>query len=200
MKCSLLYSLLIITTCGGQIKAVGESLFEKQRGNPEHFEKFTKTGECPGCDLRGFDIAGAVKNLFRGVSRNRQFPVNLAGANLEGADFSKGHFEGADLTGANCSRGNFEGAHLSNANCADANFEGANLNKAHLFDTNCSGANFEDANLEQAVLTFARITLNTSFKRASLAGAEMEILRIPPQDLKTFESLNDFFGCEDCKK
>lgn len=61
MKRSLHYLLLIVAVCSGQIEAAG--LFEKQQpqGNPEHLERLKKTGECVGCDLRGFDITEALK-------------------------------------------------------------------------------------------------------------------------------------------
>lgn len=69
--------------------------------------------------------------------------TNLAGANLEGADFRGAYLERADLTGAN-----LEGADLRRAELAGASLRRANLEGAFVdIDTDLLGACLAETNL-----------------------------------------------------
>ena len=74
-------------------------------GTPkEGLRQLYRTGECPGCDLRGVDLYGAI--MWR---------TNLASADLSGAELSQAGLREADLTGAK-----LKAARLSDADMVGA--------------------------------------------------------------------------------
>jgi curved DNA-binding protein CbpA len=77
-------------------------------------------------------------------------PINLRGANLEGATLRYATLSGADL----------EDAILAGADLVHARLDGANLTGADLTDAVCDNADLADAKLDDAVLT------GTSFANA----------------------------------
>jgi uncharacterized protein YjbI with pentapeptide repeats len=104
---------------------------------PSNLQQLLETGRCPGCNLRGADLAHQ----------------NLAGANLEFADLTAANLTETNLRGANLSH-----AILLNATLIDTKLSGANLTNADLSDldidesfesmeiigTQLEGASFKD--------------------------------------------------------
>jgi uncharacterized protein YjbI with pentapeptide repeats len=155
-----------------QIKAEEAKLFEKQRGNPEHFEKLKKTGECVACDLRGFDITEALKQYrslygYAYCISIRLQNADLTGANLADADLKYGRLEGANLKDANLTNAN-----LGWVNLQYANLEGTNLKSAYLKRANLNGANLSGSNLKYAILVWATLD-NANFTGANLNYANL---------------------------
>jgi hypothetical protein len=97
--------------------------------------------------------------------------ADLHGANLSAADLQGANLTGADLTGADLTRANLQttdldGATLEHANLSQAILNAqANLSGADLTDANLTGASLVDANLQHAYLAGA------DFTGANLAGA-----------------------------
>ncbi|MFG1804620.1 pentapeptide repeat-containing protein [Micromonospora carbonacea] len=91
------------------------------------------------------DIQAAITVLGRRDTTRDQDPLDLARANLTGADLTganlaRANLTGAILDGANLARANLAGADLTGANLLGANLLGANLDGATLFVTNLEGA------------------------------------------------------------
>jgi uncharacterized protein YjbI with pentapeptide repeats len=76
---------------------------------------------------------------------NREGPLWLRRANLDGA-----YLDGANLTGADLYMASLAGAYLYGANLAGANLSWANLSQADLSAANLSGANLDSAMLREA--------------------------------------------------
>jgi uncharacterized protein YjbI with pentapeptide repeats len=182
MKRTLLYSLLIIAACGGQIKAAG--LFEKQQpqGSLNDLETLKRTGTCGGCDLRGFNITEAIKQhrggIFAGIYARLGWnqgsiwlpEANLEGANLTGANLEYSQLSGANLRNANLQNVNLHGANLKGTNLKYADLRYSDLGSTNLDLTKCTGANFEWAKLRNASLRAANL-IGANFKNANLGGA-----------------------------
>lgn len=99
-------------------------------------KRLQDTKECPGCNLRGANLANKVLTF-----------VNLSNANLSGANLS-----GANLSGANLSSTN-----LTNANLSSAKLNGARMIGTNLIGTNLAEANLLGANLWNTDLTGAKL-------------------------------------------
>lgn len=129
------------------------------------------------------DPSGA---LFVGTN-----PINLAMANLRGADLihaslaviAKGaNLGGANLAGANplwmdfsesnLSRANLNGANLSSADFSGADFTGADLTQAELANVDLSGSNLSGAILRNADLSGANLRF-ADLTNADLTGSEL---------------------------
>ena len=149
------------------------------------------------------DPSGA---LFVGTN-----PINLAMANLRGADLihaslaviAKGaNLGGANLAGANplwmdfsesnLSRANLNGANLSSADFSGADFTGADLTQAELANVDLSGSNLSgailrNADLSGANLRFADLTnadlTGSNFRDANLTGANLRLANLEWADL-----------------
>lgn len=128
---------------------------------------------------RGFDF---IQQDLSGIS--------LAGASLDGANFSASalhflniddaklraaNFTDADLRFATANNTNFSGAKLSNSfavffNGRGANFTGAKLQGANFYGADLRRSDFTDADLTGAVLTFANLE-GANFTRARLTDS-----------------------------
>lgn len=101
----------------------------------------------------GIAVAKKTKDFFQeDFDRALKGDKNLAGAQLEGADFCKKDFSGVDFRGAELEEVNFQGANLSNAD-----FKGADLEEANLKGANITGANFKGAELEFTIWVDGRV-------------------------------------------
>jgi len=100
-----------------------------------HFFYREMAKNCPGCDFKELDLAGA--NLMQ---------AKLAGTNLENVNFKNTILKMADLKGAN----------LKGADLTEADLGGADLRGADLTNANLQGANFRRANLRGAILNGAQ--------------------------------------------
>lgn len=94
------------------------------------------------------------------------------GLDLSGRDFSGQTLIKQDFKASNLRQVNFKGANLLGASFFDADLTGADLSNADLRGadfslTNAAKANFTNANLEGAL-----VTGNTSFKGATIMGAD----------------------------
>jgi hypothetical protein len=132
-----------------------------------------------GIVLRFLSYAGLI-------NRDPHPIVNLAGADLSGADlkdFGPGGADlaGVNLSGADLSNANLSGAYLAGANLSNARLIGTNLRFAQLFNqqpnlpaetANLSGANLTGADLSGADMIQA-IFSNVNFTNASLKGADL---------------------------
>ena len=121
--------LLITTTFIVSIGVIPVSLCTQSHlaygANQAEVDKLLKTGDCPGCDLVGAELAHA----------------SLQRAHLNGANLQKANLAGADLRSAK----------LVRANLSEANLLGANLSRANLYHAIFSGANLKGANLDMAI-------------------------------------------------
>lgn len=106
--------------------------------------RLAQGAQCPNVDLR-------YKDLTR---------INLAGADLSGANLFR-----TDLTGANLSAANLSGARLSSASLIGANLSGADLSGTRMVFTMLGGADLTGANLRDAVMAYP------DFHDANLSGA-----------------------------
>ena len=122
-----------------------------------------------GPPLRGPrpDVQAAVTVIGRRTVRHDSQPVDLMGADLNGA-----HLVEANLNNANLRWVNLTGAFLSDANLSGAALFSADLTKAHLFKTNLTNAAFGGADLADALLAGANLTY-AGLNDANLNGADL---------------------------
>ena len=99
--------------------------------------------------------------------KNRNAPLDLAGANLRGTDLFS-----IDLRGADLSKSDLSKSDLSCANLAHANFAGANLAESDLGGARLSGARFDQAKLNGAAFNKADLS-NAWMVKADLSGADL---------------------------
>jgi uncharacterized protein YjbI with pentapeptide repeats len=118
--------------------------------NQIDLDQLKATTTCPRCNLSGADLT----------------QLNLAGANLRGADLSGATLSQANLTNADLTGANLEGAILNSVNLSGASLTGANLKSASLENADLSYAGFISANLEAANLKDAKIQF-TNFRGAN---------------------------------
>jgi len=164
-------------------RAIAKHIQEGE-SNPEHFFQDVKA---PGLDLRNFDFGNT--NLHK---------IDLSGADLRGADFSKVrylsqvNFENANLEGAKFSRElqqntlepltapivnvNFEGAKLAGADFTNSVILQSSFRRAALTgDTTFDGAylqklDFTDSSLRDVDFSKVRVLRDSEFGRADIAG------------------------------
>ncbi|MCL2932079.1 MAG: serine/threonine-protein kinase [Trichodesmium sp. MAG_R03] len=174
--------------------------------------KLLETSECPGCNLRGVNLA-AVKLEDAYLRDADLFKANLRGVELRGARLQNANLKAAQLQGANLikaklqeanlSRARLEGANLTHSNLentqlqqaylsgaslaravlASANLQQANLYGANLTSANLRAANFHDANLRDARLKRADLK-GANLKGANLSGANMDRANLRGVDLR----------------
>lgn len=118
---------------------------ENVQGSLDDYLKFIETGNGFRCDLRGFDIAQAIK----------EFKDKLI--NLEEADCSFANLSNINLTGAKLSKGIFKYANFENSNwrfvdALKANFENSNFKNAKFFSVNAENAVFINAKMKNLVI------------------------------------------------
>ena len=123
-------------------------------------------------DLSGLNLANA--NL-RGANMES---VDLVFARLEGANLLDANLLGAKLTGADLIGANLEHANLRSAKLVGARLEGANLLDANLKHANLMVANLKGANLTRANMKF------TNLERANLGHADLTFADLKDANLK----------------
>ncbi len=125
----------------------------------------------------GIDIQAILTVLGRRQRNSRREPpghsLNLAGTDLEGADFSQAHLEKANLRDARLERANFTQACLDGADLRDAHLERANLMEASLQRAELGGAHLERANLMEARLERAYL-MKAHLEDANLMDARLD--------------------------
>ena len=155
----ILVSLSSCVTSGVKARAVAS-----EGCNIENYKDFIDTPGDHKCDLRwGVFRDKSFSSLFGLIDA----PVNLSGANLEGANLREANLEGADLL-----RANLEGAILQFVNLQFANLEGANLREANLEGADLLRANLKGADLTRADLRKADLT-RADLRKADLRGAKV---------------------------
>ncbi|MFI0817230.1 pentapeptide repeat-containing protein [Streptomyces sp. NPDC021098] len=152
-------------------------------------------------------IQAALTVLCRRPRRPETFRINLARANLRGADLTNARLDGADLSGAQLQEANLDFAQLKKANLSDAqltkarmdnaqmqgaDLNGAQLHAAQLFATHLEGAELDNIQLRGAYLDGARLDKasllhafleGASLYEARLRGAELDGARLNGADL-----------------
>ena len=125
----------------------------------------------------GIDIQAILTVLGRRDRKARREPpdrsLNLAGTDLEGADFSQARLEKANLRDARLERANFTQACLDGADLRGAHLERANLMEASLQRAELGGAHLERANLMEARLERAYL-MKAHLEDANLMDARLE--------------------------
>ena len=117
----------------------------------EYLHSFNQPSFClPNSEK--FCLVPKKEHLFQGLDLIK---INLAFANLSGANFWEADLSGAnlgraDLSGANLRFANLSGTILEEANLSGANLAFANLSEANLAFANLSGANLWKADLNGA--------------------------------------------------
>ena len=102
--------------------------------------------------------------------------VNIAGAELDGANFRDVNLSGADLGGAE-----LNGANLSHAKLYDTDFSTAYLDGANLSNAFLHGANLTNADLIDATLDHVQ-AYSVDFARANLSGASLRYSKLDSAD------------------
>jgi uncharacterized protein YjbI with pentapeptide repeats len=130
-----------------------------------------------GAKLAGADLTGAV------LAKADLTGASFAGARLVGADLAEATFADTDFSGVTAA-----GIHFLKSDLRGLKLAGASLTKCNFLDTKVEGVDFSGATLTQTVfltasgegaifkdakLTNLRVVKDSSFERASFAGAEM---------------------------
>jgi hypothetical protein len=125
--------------------------------------------------------------LFSQVSTTEiRTPLQLAGANLAGADIVYADLSKADLRGANFIGANLGHADLSRADLTDANFtravlSDADLSRADLIRANLTGANLSHADLSGANLTEANLS-GAGFLDTDITSVDLSLATKPQEE------------------
>jgi hypothetical protein len=146
-------------------------------------------------DLRGEDLSGVVLGIDDQAAEAGEpfrpgyswafirgeligyvcFPVNLAGANLQGATI-------LNSTGCILSNADLRGAQLEHARFLHADLSGANLANAHLANANLFAAVLAGANLDGADLTHASLIgsdlTRVSFIQTTVTGCSLDYANV----------------------
>lgn len=126
---------------------------------------------------RAPDVQAAL-TVLGGMERGPEpIVVDLAGANLNGADLRNAHLEGAFLRGAHLQGAYLADAHLEGADLWQARLERANLTRAgledaYLVDVHLEGSLLWQAKLQRARLQHARLQ-GANLWQARLSGANL---------------------------
>jgi len=122
------------------------------------------------------------KVLDRLKKRESLYDLDLAGAELEGVDWSFASLERRSLAGSNLARGNFTKVSLTGADLRGADLTGAIFDEADLSQANLSRATLAKARFGGATLTSADLShtkgSGVSFEGASLKGANLRQARL----------------------
>ena len=144
-------------------------------------------GRTGGVNLAGAELQAAdftSAQLRKACLSGAQLQTaDLSGAQLQGADLSGAQPQGADLSGAQ-----LQGAFLINAQLQGADLEDAQLQRAHLSGAQLQGAVLIDAQLEGAHLEGAQLQRLDMYSVVSLVGAHwgrafLEYTRIDRRDM-----------------
>jgi len=133
------------------------------------------------------DVQAAVTVAGRRNAKRDILPVNLARANLTGADLTGAHLSDADLTGAQLAhadliRADLSGAHLARTDLTSADLSGAHLARTDLTSADLGGARLLDAELARAHLNAANLT-SAQLGGADLTGAYLTSAHLNGADL-----------------
>ena len=112
------------------------------------------------------DVQAAVTVVARRNAERDTQPINLADADLSGADLVR-----ANLYHASLPRADLTGAYLSDANLGGAYLFQANLGRAELTGANLSGADLNGADLTRTYLARADLT-HADLSATDLTGAD----------------------------
>jgi hypothetical protein len=119
------------------------------------------------------DIEAAVTVLCRREKKHDTRSINLAGADIPGANLNLASLEGVNLTGANLTGASFNSAWLMNATLTGANLTRASLDSAWLMNADLTGANLTRAELTLAIFTHANLT-DANLNGANLTNARLD--------------------------
>ncbi len=120
-----------------------------------------------GADIRGMDIR------FADLKSVNMIKTNISSANLSYADLSEGRLNHIFAPNVDLADANLKGADLSGAFLADANLSGADFSKAKLVDAILSLSKFIGTKLNKADLRRAALS-HSFFIKANLEGANLE--------------------------
>jgi uncharacterized protein YjbI with pentapeptide repeats len=141
------------------------------RANYQEVMLAFETGTCERCDL----------------SRAGFYGMNLANANLAGANLGQSLFERCVLDGANLSNASLVGARFRNTEAKGANLTHANLDDTFFVEVNLSRANMTDARLFDASwlnvvadnsTTNGFRTMGTTLEGVDFSSSDMEWLML----------------------
>jgi uncharacterized protein YjbI with pentapeptide repeats len=116
------------------------------------------------------DIQAALTVIGRRL--DRPGTVDLAKANIPGADLTGARFAHANLTDAELTNARLVEANLTQANLTATGLTGASLNQSNLTQANLTGARLTGADLTRANLADANLT-QIDLTGANLAGANL---------------------------
>ena len=130
--------------------------------------------------------AGELAGRYAAGGRNFQ-GVDLADADLAGANLRRAHLINANLAGADLKNANLDGARLVIADLSGADLSGASLKKAKLVGAILNGVKFDRANLTRADLSGAQLRnadlAGAIFNKANLSGADLQGANLEGADL-----------------
>lgn len=130
-----------------------------------------------------------------GLIRENNPVINLAHADLSGADLSHLILDDAHLTSVNLSNAILRGTRLYYAKLDDSDLSNADLSYSHLTDISLIRANLSNANLRGADLSSADLRhtdlkgsnlSHTNFTVVSLEGAELDNANLSNADCASF--------------
>lgn len=128
------------------------------------------------------DVQAAATVIGRRITRYDSQPVNLAGANLFGADLTHAKLSLADLSGVDLRRARLNSADLSHARLRHADLTFAKLHGATLTDAYLRLAKLRNAELPDAKLNSADLS-DAGLTRAQLQGADLTGADLTDADL-----------------
>ena len=161
-----------------------EQLSQLRKGS-SNWSKWKKKHPDSVIDLAGANLRGA--DLFNYDLRK----ADLSRADLSGADLSCANLTAGTLLGANLTEADLGGARLAGADLREARLARADLSKADLAGANFTQASLAGANLDQADLSRANLS------EADLGGAALSEARLY-RTLFVLTSLRAALGLESC--
>lgn len=123
-----------------------------------------------------------------GLFKSDSAVIDLAGANLRGAELSYVQLGEVNLSGVDLHRCNLQGAFLQGIDLRGANLYGAKLSNVNLSDANLSGTDLSYANMQNAYLFNADLR-GAFLQGANFSSAIMQGAKVSEQQLKTASSL-----------
>jgi hypothetical protein len=135
------------------------------------------------CDIPGKRIDLADANLTGAdLTRARLDGADLFGADLSAARLRSVHLDGADLGGSDLTRGRLDSASLAAADLHGATLAGAELNGTRLNGADLSGSDLTGPSLYSAVLEGA-VLIDANLKGANLTEAVLADAQLDGADL-----------------
>ncbi|MGI0491362.1 pentapeptide repeat-containing protein [Alkalinema pantanalense CENA528] len=150
------------------------------------FHHLYKKGETDfrDCRFEGVDFSGVtLRNLdcrgscFQAVKDLHRHSVNLAGADLSGANFSRMNLSGLDFSRSVLCNAIFVGTNLSRACFYEAQLDGVDFTKADLYWADLAGTQIRNAILNDA--NFECVDLYGANLDASVTGCNFTGARLP---------------------